>query len=58
MAWETYKPENRARTKQPRAQIRVAGKLNTLLINSPLAKSWGSTLSPRALFCATTRSEM
>lgn len=41
MAWETYKPENRARTKQPRAQIRVAGKLNTLLINSPLGKELG-----------------
>lgn len=41
MAWEVYKPESRVRVKQPRAQIQVFGKLNTLLINSLLGRELG-----------------
>ncbi len=41
MAWEPYKPENRVRTKKPRAQIQIVGKTNTLLINSLLGRELG-----------------
>lgn len=41
MAWESYKPENRVRAKQPSVKIHVVGRNSTLLINSLLVKELG-----------------